>query len=233
MRDDLRHVQEVFWKWYLDETLKYGPYDFLICNGDMVDGEGKKGTLDTAMTDVRKQAEAAEEILAHANVPSDYTFLVRGSPFHTNGAGEYEDKIADDIGCSIKDTQKIEVEGWKIHSRHVVGRSDIPYGQATPLLKELARVEAEAFRDAKDAPDIIIRGHVHYSCFTGKHGRIAIDCPCLCLPTASANGRRYMAWEYDVGFGVLELDHDYEPIYHPVIMPMHDIHDGAYECVKW
>lgn len=231
--DWLEPMQSVFWDWYTGKLAEYGPFDFLIGAGDFTDGEGKKGTLGTYITDVRRQAEAARDCILAARVPAKHVYLVRGTPFHSNGATEYEDKIAEDLGCSIKDVQKIEVEGWKIHTRHVVGRSDIAYGQATPLLKELARMEHEAFLEEKDAPDIIIRGHVHYAAHVGRDGRLAIASPCLALPIDSANGRRYTAWYYTVGFGVLELEEGREPMYRAVKMPIRMIHEEGYECVKW
>jgi hypothetical protein len=233
MQDDLRDIQETFWKWYIGCVGNYGPFDFLIGAGDFTDGEGKKGTLGTAFSNVRKQAEAAAACLHATGVDHNRMYLVRGTPFHSNGAGEYEDKIADDLGCAIADVQRLEIEGWKIHTRHVSGRSDIAYGQATPLLKELARMEHEAFLEDKDAPDIILRGHVHYSASVQRDGRTAISLPCLDLPIDSSNGRRYTAWYYTVGFGVLELDKGREPIYYPVKMPIKMIHDSVYEPVRF
>ena len=233
MRDDLRDVQFPFWKWFEEHVALYGPYDGLIGLGDFTDGEGKKGTLDTAITDVRKQAQMAAAILRSTGVPTDRMYLVRGTPFHSSGSSEYEDPLADMLpGSSIKNVQRLCIEGWNVHARHVVGRSDIPYGQGTPLLKELARMEHEAFRDSKDAPDIILRGHVHYSAIVGKHGRMAIACPCLQLPTSESNGRRYSAWEYDVGFAVLTLERDREPVYQPVLMEMNIIRSEEYLCVN-
>jgi hypothetical protein len=227
-RKDLEEIQSKFWNWYYDKLSLYGPFDFVMGIGDFTDGEGKKGTLGTFITDVRKQAEIASCILKKTGVPGKNIFLVRGTPFHGNGPCEYEDHIADETGCSIKDTQKVEIEGWKIHNRHVVGRSDIPYGQATPLLKELVRCETEAFRENKEAPDIIIRGHVHYEFELKRDGRMALDCPCLELPLDSANGRRYQAWYYTVGFNVLTLDHDKAPYNQCVDMPMRIIKDDHY-----
>ena len=229
---ELSDIQIPFWNWFTNQIARYAPFDYLLNLGDSCDGEGKKGTLDTAITDVGKQAEAAAMILAATSVPNDRIYLVRGTPFHSDGATFYEDKIAEYLpGVSIKNTQKLEIEGWKIHARHVQGRSDIPYGQGTPLFKELARMEHEAFRDTKDAPDILLRGHVHYSAHVGKHGRLAISCPCLQLPISESNGRRYSAWEYDVGFGVLTLERDREPIWQPVLMEMRIIRDEGYEVI--
>lgn len=233
MTDEYRGMQMKFWNWYLQQLERYGPYDFLIGVGDFTDGEGKKGTLSTLITDVRKQALAAEECLLATEVPAEKMYLVRGTPLHTNGNSEYEDKIADDLGCAIADVQRLEIEGWKIHTRHVVGRSDTPYGQATPLLKELARLEHEAFIDSKEAPDVVIRGHVHYSRYVGANGRLSIASPALMLPIDSANGRRYAAWDYTVGLGVLELEEGIEPLYRAVKMDAKLFHDGAYRCVKW
>lgn len=232
-QDDMQYIQKTFWDWFTKNVDKYGPYDFLIGVGDFTDGEGKKGSLGTLFTDIRKQADAAELVLTYPKVNPKYMYLVRGTAFHTTGASEYEDKIADDLGCSIKDVQKIEIEGWKIHIRHVAGRSDVAYGQGTPLIRELARLEYEAFIEEKEAPDIIIRGHVHYALSINRDGRLVISSPCLCLPVDSSNGRRYMAWMYTVGFGVLELYEDREPIYYPVVMPIRLIHEGKYLCAKW
>ena len=233
MVDWLQEVQTIFWNWFTYNLPRYGPYNAVIGAGDFTDGEGKKGTLGTAFSDVRKQAEAAIECLEQTGVDPAYWYLVRGTPFHSNGSAEYEDHISDLVNCSIKDVQKIEIEGWKIHTRHVVGRSDISYGQATPILKELARMEHEAFLEEKDAPDIIIRGHVHYDMSVNRDGRLALTAPCLDLPIDSSNGRRYAAWMYTVGFGVLELEKDWEPIYYPVKMPINLVHDGGYEEVKF
>ena len=228
--EELAAIQKPFWTWFQTNIKKYGPFDALLGLGDFVDGEGKKGTLDTAITDVGKQAQAAAFILGLLGVPNERIYLVRGTPFHTDGTTFYEDKIAEYLpGVSIKNVQKLNIEGWKVHARHVQGRSDIPYGQGTPLYKELARMEHEAFRDHKDAPDIVIRGHVHYSAHVGKHGRLAIACPCLQLPLSESNGRRYSAWEYDVGFGVLTLEKDREPIWQPVLMEMKIIKDEGYQ----
>lgn len=231
--DWLRESEETFWSWYAQALAEHGPYDFLIGAGDFTDGEGKKGTLGTAYSDVRKQAKAAARCLVETGVSPARMYLTRGTPFHSNGAAEYEDQIADDLGCSIKDTQRIEVEGFKIHTRHVVGRSDTLYGQATPIMKELARLEAESFRDSKDAPDIIVRGHVHYELHVGRDGRLAIDAPCLDLPIDSSNGRRYMAARYSVGFGVLELEEGRPPVYYPMLMPIRLIHSEGYEEVRF
>ena len=231
--EEVRTIQETFWKWFTESLERYAPFDFVLGLGDFTDGEGKKGTLDTAYSNVKKQAEAAAKILRYTEVDPKYIYLVRGTPFHSNGPCEYEDAIGKELGCSVEDTQKREIEGWKVHTRHVVGRSDISYGQATPILKELARMEQEAFIEGKDAPDIILRGHVHYAMSVNRDGRLAASVPCLDLPIASANGRRYMAWMYTVGFGILDLDEGIEPIYRPVVMPIRLVHKEGYECVKW
>ena len=226
---DLEAIEVPFWEWYSTTVPAHGPYDMLIALGDLTDGEGKKGTLDTSITDPRKQAHAAALVLKVANVPTDKIFIVRGTPFHSSGVTEYEDMIREYLpGVSIKNTQRLCVNGKRIHSRHVIGRSDTNYGQATPLMKEISRLESEAFRQSKDAPDVILRGHVHYESSAGKHGRISIACPCLQLPLSESNGRRYSAFEYDVGIGVLTIERDRPVIWEPFIMDLRIVKDDDY-----
>jgi len=231
--DAVREIQEIFWDWYIRELATNGPYDACFVMGDVVDGEGKKGTLDTFETNIKRQAEAAALVIQEAHVPPEYIYMVRGTPFHTNGVLEYEDITADILKCSIKNVQKREIEGWKVHTKHVIGRSDIPYGQGTPLYKELDRLEGEAFREIKDAPDVLLRAHVHYEALVRKHGRQAGNVPCLELPLDGANSRRYSSAEYDVGFEVGHFSRDRMPFIEPIIMPLKLVKDGGYECVTW
>lgn len=231
--EEHRENQEAFWDWFSAAVKKWGPFDFLIADGDLTDGEGKKGTMDTIMPNVNNQIKCATRIIESLNIPADKIFLVRGTPFHTNGVLEYEDAIAAALDCSIKSTQKIKVDGVNIHSRHIVGRSDTAYCQATPLSKELTRLEMQAFKYDCEAPDVIVRAHVHYEQSITRHGRLAIDLPCLELPIGEANGRRYSSFDYDVGFGVLDIYEDRAPIYTPEIMPIALYHDEEYQCVKW
>ena len=231
--DAVREIQETFYDWYTRELHAHGPYDAVFVMGDVVDGEGKKGTLDTFETNIQRQAEAAALVIQEACVDPEYIWMVRGTPFHTNGVLEYEDITADILGCSIKNVQKREIEGWKVHTKHVASRSDIPYGQGTPLYKELDRIESEAFREQKDAPDLIMRAHVHYEALVRKHNRQAGNCPCLELPLDGANSRRYSSWEYDVGFNIGYFEPDRIPFIEPIIMPIKLVKEGGYEEATW
>jgi len=104
--EELAAMQKPFWNWFSTTLEKYKPFDGLLGLGDYVDGEGKKGTLDTAITDIRKQAEAAAAVLTSTGVPNKRMFLVRGTPFHTAGATEYEDILADLLpNCLRKNVQ--------------------------------------------------------------------------------------------------------------------------------
>lgn len=231
--DAVREIQETFWDWYIETLEKHGPYDGVFVMGDVVDGEGKKGTLDTFEPNIQRQAEAAAAVIRASNVPADKIWMVRGTPFHTNSVMEYEDITASILNCSIQNVQKKEIEGWKVHTKHVAGRSDTPYGQATPLLKELDRLEGEAFKEKKDAPDVIARAHVHYDCLAKKHQRQVFDCPCLELPLDGANSRRYSSQEYDVGIVVGYFEQGRLPLFESYTMPLRLIKDGGYECVTW
>ncbi len=229
-----RDIQLQFANWFFPALKEYGPYDGVMALGDLVDGEGKKGTMDTYLTKIDRQADCAAEILTITGVDSDHIWIVRGTPFHTAGILEYEDLVANKLGCTCENVQKKCIEGWNVHGKHVLGRSDLPYGQGTPLMKELNRLENEAFREDKDAPDVIARGHVHYDSLVKKHNRQAFACPALELPLDGTNSRRYSSAEYDVGFVVGYFEKGARiPQFESVIMPLRLIKEGDYECVTW
>lgn len=231
-----RDIQIAFYEWFYRSIKENGPYDGMFALGDLTDGEGKKGQLDTYLTNVDKQADCAASIIDGIGIERNHIWLVRGTPFHTAGVLEYEDLVAQKLGggCTVENIAKRRIEGWNIHAKHVSGRSDIPYGQGTPLLKELDRLEGEAFREEKEAPDVIARGHVHYQALVSKHHRQAFNCPALELPLDGTNSRRYSAAEYDVGFvvGYFEEGNNM-PYLDPIIMPLRLIKDNGYECVNW
>lgn len=215
-RKDLAFQQEPlfdFWQYVLK---KYGPFDAAIGNGDLVDGEGKKDTIGQLTTDTEEQAIMSAELIKMIPVDREKIALTYGTPFHTAGTYSYENTVSRDLGIPDPvDTLLLKVDGVKIRARHQMGRSNIPYGQGTPALKELVREGLEALLEGDERADIVLGAHVHYAfdATLSNLGTVAVV-PCMQMP-GSVFGRKMASQYYDVGIGIIETDHGrfrYEPI---------------------
>ena len=202
-RDKFRMFQEPLWTWYAAELKKIGLVDLLVVNGDAVDGEGRKETIDHLTTDVEEQAEIAIECIR--KVKTKTILMTYGTPFHTAGSSSYEKPIAKALGCSIADTQFVNVNGAKFSFRHVAGASGTPYTQGTQAYKEAVRDLLQAVDNAAEPADFIIRSHVHNCISVASPERTAITTPCLEIPV-SVFGRTCRAWRYHVGLLLFEID---------------------------
>jgi len=191
-----RATQEPLWAWYVKALQDIGPVDLAIHLGDMVDGEGKAETLGLFTTDTKDQAALAAESLRL--VQTDRWALCYGTPFHTVGTYSYEELVADALSTKIADTQYLEVNGLRISARHVVGRSDTPYGQGTLAHKEVMRDFFLAIREGSEPADLVLRGHVHLFWETGSLTQRGVLCPCLQTP-GGIYGRKMRGWGYDMG----------------------------------
>lgn len=201
--EELALLQVPLWNWYKAEVQKIGPVDMLVVNGDMVDGEGKKETLDQITTDVGKQIKMA--IACLEIVKAKQIVMTYGTPFHTVGSFDYEEPIAEHFGCSIRDTQKVRVNGTLFNFRHVIGQSGTAYTQGTQAYKEAIRELLRAVDMGHAQPEYIIRSHVHNAFQSGSPERAGITSPCLEIPL-SRNGRRYRPWRYHVGMMEFVVD---------------------------
>lgn len=222
-RDDLREIQRVMWEFREEQIKSIGKVDIHILNGDLVDGPGKKDSQGHLTTDLKLQAEMA--YMCALRVKAKRRYITRGTGYHVNNGLNVEDIVADELGCEIQDTLRIEVNGRRINSRHVVGRSDTPYGQATQIQKELARDLIQAAVDGHQIADLHIRSHVHYHVLVKLKGRQAFSMPCWELPIEHPGAiypRHLRTMYYDVGFVLVEIHDSGEIVVRDRILPIQD-----------
>ena len=130
-REDCKQWAGPHWNFFKEALEMMGHVDSLIYNGDAIDGPGKKDTQYHITTDVGTQIKMAEVIARCFD--ADRIHVVKGTGFHTDGNTAYEDWLGAALGVDAQDELRLDVYGRKIHARHVVGRSDIPYGQQTQM----------------------------------------------------------------------------------------------------
>ncbi|MCK9282563.1 MAG: hypothetical protein M0P71_18255 [Melioribacteraceae bacterium] len=203
--DDSPQYAKPMYNWFLSEAKKCGPLDLLIINGDAIDGEGKKGTIDLLTSDISKQVDISLECISQFNAKK--IMMTYGTPFHTVGPLSYENMIAKELKCEIYDTLFLELNGKKFSVRHVVGTSGTPYGQPTMLGKALINDLIQALAENSESADWVIRSHAHVYCEVGIDGRRARITPCLQAPDGIL-GRRLTTWWYHIGFLEMTIDPD-------------------------
>ena len=236
-RADLQETQKPFWDFYTGAIDQIGPVDAVVCNGDAIDGPGRKGTTHHLTTDVGTQAEMAARVIEYPKTKRK--FIVRGTGFHVDGDTAYEDYVAAQFGIDAQDELRLEAHGRKLHFRHVVGRSDTPYGQYTQAAKEMVNETLQAEFEDYQGADILGRAHVHYcvkiSIADGATGRMreAFTNPCLELrgPKISGFVRGLRTWLYHVGFTLIEIDRTGEAFIRPIILPIKQYMPRGYQCL--
>jgi hypothetical protein len=196
-------AQKQLWQFYELVIEHLGDADVLIVAGDAIDGPGRKDSTAHITTDVIEQADIAAEVIRH--YPAKQVRMVQGTPYHVSANGETERIVAREVGATISEEDRIEVEGFRVHTRHTGGRSDTPYGQGTQLHKELVRDLIQGETYGYDRADIVVRAHVHYYLSVDTAAGTAVSLPCWEWPRGSY-GRKLRTQYYDIGAVAIEFD---------------------------
>jgi len=163
--------------------------DFLVLDGDIIDGKGRRaGGAEQWTTDFITQAEAAIELIRMWKAKK--IVVVRGTDYHVSPdySGLYvEEWLARKIGAEEVSNQghipkerrdhsawetTINVGGVVIHIAHAIGLSRVFHYMSTPIARAMLNAKLNAAILAEDErlkkkmkkirPRIVIRAHAHY-----------------------------------------------------------------------
>jgi len=155
--------QRELWAWFKKTIEALRPIDILFHTGELIDGPRNKRECIT--TDLQEQAEIA--IAINEFVDAKKEFYTYASGYHVEDVGKdtnVEDFVAAERGNAVVDsTLLVDVNGYKFDLKHKVGASSVPYGKATPVLKEM--VWNMLYEKAGIMPEVdcVLRGHTHSS----------------------------------------------------------------------
>lgn len=236
-QEDIRPWHKQLWPFYVNTIAQIGRVNDLVINGDAVHGPPRKEASGHSHPDVDDQIDMADDCIGI--IKADRRHFVRGTGFHTDGAVKFEDAIADRFGATSDDECRLDVYGILFHYRHVVGRSDTPYGQHTQIQKEIINEMLQADMEDYESADVLIRSHVHYSAGTWLydarrgHKREAFTTPALSLraPKTTAFVRKLRTWLYHVGLTLIETSTTGEVFVRPIMLPIKLYNERGYECV--
>jgi len=160
----------------------WGYPDVLLVNGDAIEGnQEKSGGAELITPDRNVQSNMAVEAIQQFNAKK--ILMTYGSKYHvsSNDAEDFEYNIAQRLGATIEGRLFFKVEKMIFDARHKIGRSAIPHGRATALLRDMAWDLIKAGDNAGPKVNIVVRSHVHYHIWVEQPKRIMFTTPALQL----------------------------------------------------
>ena len=200
--------QKAMWDWYTRRLDTLRPIDIMVCNGDLVDGKGKRsGGTEQRTLDGNEQAAMAAECINYAEAPR--VLILYGTPYHAGTEEDMEDIVVPLIKgkCDIKGHAFVDINGLIFDIKHFVGASSIPHGRWTALAKsKLWNTVWNNEHELQPKSDILIRAHVHYHVqMTQGDSWRAMTCPAL-QGFGAKFGIRICEGIINVGFLVFDID---------------------------
>lgn len=213
-------TQAELWNFYKRTVADLAPIDILIVNGDLIDGKGEKsGGTELITSDRGEQAEMAFQAIAMAQAKE--VRIVRGTPYHAGATEDFENNVADKLGCKIGDHEWYDINGVVFDVKHHIAFTGVPHTKGTALLRDalwnLIWAKAEGQPDA----DIIIRSHVHtyWYCCGMRPDQLAMTTPAM-QGMGSKFGARQCSRMVDVGMVSFDIERKGKWTWRPHLMSL-------------
>lgn len=195
------------WDWFADHIERLEQIDYLIVNGDMIEGKGvRSGGTELLTADRDEQATIAADVINF--VKAKNVFATFGTPYHVGCEEDWEV-----VACSkVNNFRKIEAEahfevnGLQIACRHYIGNTSSPASRGTALANAQVKQMLWATRDQQPLANLIIRSHIHRA-FAIQDP--ALNFMALTTPALQGCGSKYGARQCDglpVDFGFVTID---------------------------
>ncbi len=193
------------WDEYKNAALQ-GPFDFVVVNGDAIDGKGtRSGGTEHITVDRFEQGDMAVAAI-RAVVPEGVPiYMTYGTPYHVGMEEDMENIVAQELGAHIENRLEMKVEQVLFDIRHFISSSSVPYGRGTALLKELVWNVLNADACMANRADVVVRSHVHYSLRVQDGKQQAITLPALQLK-GSKFGAKKCSGKVHFGWSTVEVD---------------------------
>ncbi len=169
--------------WYVERMESLQPIDYLLINGDAIEGKGpRSGGTELITIDRNEQIAMALESIRQAHAPK--LIITKGTPYHTGIGEDWEDGLVKELRhhsvVEICDQAFPKIEGIQFHAKHFSGSSSIPHGRLTPLARSAMWNKLwAADRQQQPAVHVFIRSHVHYFTHCGERNWHAFSTPAL------------------------------------------------------
>lgn len=195
-------MRRAIWDWF-EKAVPRKP-DILIFNGDAIDGKGPaSGGSEQMYMDWDDQVDMASDIINGLNAGAVY--MSHGTAYHVGKDKDYESDVASAVNAvRIGGEDDLDVRGNIINYKHHLGRSAVPHGRATAVLRDALWNLIWADRGEFPKANILLRSHVHYHQYAGYADMLAMTLPSLQGYGTKYGGRR-MTGTVDIGFVVFDI----------------------------
>jgi hypothetical protein len=210
--------QEYLWKCWLDfvNRVEHFEPDFVIVNGDAVDGPQKKSEgAELSLASPKDQKDAAIKTLRVLRSVSRKAkwFFTQGTPYHVGNYGASEEDIAEAMdatpyaslgtGKLCRETLRLPVGDVLVEAAHHVSFSSTY--KSTPLEKETQAHWMASATHGIVLPDIQIRSHVHHYRKLETSTGLILTSPCWQLQTRYARKNSTVRLLPDIGGVFLKI----------------------------
>lgn len=208
-------LQKETWEWYIQQIQGLRPFTHAVWNGDLIEGKGpRSGSTELITADRNLQCDMAVEAIGVVGAKTNV--VVYGTPSHVGDQEDFEYNIAKELDAVLLDNDLLEIGGVVMNIRHKIGSSSVPYGAATPLLRDALWSDLWSALEDNPKTDLVVRSHVHTFVYTNDGFRQAIILPAL-MGAASKYGTRQCSKVVHYGFAYADIYADGSFNVNPVI----------------
>lgn len=212
--------QRGLWNWYAETIKRIQPVDYLVVNGDAIDGKGSKsGSSEQVRADRNEQCKMAAECIDI--VKAKEVGIIYGTPYHTGTEEDWEFVISQMVKTPVMFVSGQEfftLNGVVFDFKHKISSSTIPHGRFTAIAREKLWNTIWNSRGQQPKANYIIRSHVHYHIVDQSPAEkwTAIITPGL-QGFGSNYGVRMMSGTIDIGMIYFDIDEKGDSVWYPIL----------------
>lgn len=203
-----RGFQRDLWEWYAAAIESLKPIDVLITNGDMIEGKGEKtGGRELIEPDRNIQVRMAAAVIDMAQ--ANKVRVIYGTGYHVGKEEDFESLLPNFVECpdtKVSGHPFFKANGCVFDFKHKIGRSTIPHGRLTPLLRSALWNTIWHSRGRQPKARFFVRSHVHYYESWKNAEQEGIITPAL--QYNSIFGIRECEGIVDIGFVYFDVEED-------------------------
>ena len=181
-------VQKALFRMWQQAVDKWPKPDYLIVNGEPLDGQGVKNQgTEQWTTTYEDQIAAAVQLVKMFKAKNVY--CTRGSNYHVQiGGTSIEEVFGEKVGAKAIDGAHVvphfflKAEDVTFHFAHHLSSSTSTWQyRTTPIARELVVMllnETKMYH-----ADVVVRSHNHFYCYAGFRNQLGICTPCWQLQT--------------------------------------------------